>query len=175
MLLVRALAQLDEWDECDSLCSEMEGRKVPTRTTQFLRGFIARKRGRFGEAIKHFELARKAGRNDVAILRELASCYLISGDSASADACLKEAFELQPDNPYLIDMAVKVAVELRDLKTAGLQLERLRVFDSGPFYWHRMATYYVATDDIPAAVDAGMRSSREKHGRGRSSLASGVL
>lgn len=158
VLLVRALAQLDEWNECDSLCSEMEGRMMPTRTTQFLRGFVARKRSHFSDAIQHFELARKAGRNDVAVLRELASCYLISGDSANADACLKKAFELQPDNPYLIDMAVKVAMELRDLKTAGLQLERLRIFDSGPFYWHRMATYYVATGDIPAAIDAGMRS-----------------
>ena len=158
VLLVRALAQLDEWDECNSLCSEMEGRQMPTRTTQFLRGFVSRKRSHFGDAIKHFELARKAGRHDVAVLRELASCYLISGNSANADACLKEAFELQPDNPYLIDMAVKVAMELGDLKRAGEQLERLRIFDAGPFYWHRMATYYVATGDIPAAIDAGKRS-----------------
>ena len=131
---------------------------MPTRTTQFLRGFVSRKRSHFGDAIKHFELARKAGRHDVAVLRELASCYLISGNSANADACLKEAFELQPDNPYLIDMAVKVAMELGDLKRAGEQLERLRIFDAGPFYWHRMATYYVATGDIPAAIDAGKRS-----------------
>ncbi|MEO7932357.1 MAG: TIR domain-containing protein [Chthoniobacterales bacterium] len=158
VLLVRALAQLDEWGECDSLCSAMEGRKMPTRTTQFLRGFVARKRSYFSKAISHFELARKAGRNDVAVLRELASCYLISGDSRNADECLKEAFDLQPDNPYLIDMAVKVAMQLDDLKTAGQQLERLRIFDTGQFYWHRMATYYVATDDIPAAIDAGMRS-----------------
>lgn len=158
VLLVRALAQLDQWDECDTLCSEMEGRKIPTRTTQFLRGFISRKRSRFGDAIKYFELARKAGRNDVAVLRELASCHLISGDPKNADACLKEAFTLQPDNPYLIDMAVKVAMELRDLKTAGEQLERLRIFDAGPFYWHRLATFHVANSDIPAAIDAGLRS-----------------
>jgi tetratricopeptide (TPR) repeat protein len=158
VLLVRALAQLDQWDECKKLCSEMEGRKMPTRTTQFLRGFVARKRSHFGEAIKHFELARKAGRNDVAVLRELASCHLISGNPTSADACLKEAFALQPDNPYLIDMAVKVAMELRDLKTAGEQLERLRIFDVGPFYWHRLATFHLANGDVPAAIDAGLRS-----------------
>jgi tetratricopeptide (TPR) repeat protein len=158
VLLVRALAQLDEWEECDLLCSQMEARKMPTRTTQFLRGFVSRKRSHFAAAITHFELAREAGRNDVALLRELACCYLISGESALANNCLKEAFFLQPDNPYLIDMAVKIAVELRDLKTAGEQLERLRIFDAGPFYWHRMATFYVATGDIPAAIDAGMRS-----------------
>jgi tetratricopeptide (TPR) repeat protein len=58
----------------------------------------------------------------------------------------------------LIDMAVKVAIELRDLKAAGEQLERLRIFDAGPFYWHRMATYHVANGDIPAAIDSGLRS-----------------
>jgi tetratricopeptide (TPR) repeat protein len=158
VLLVRALAQLDEWEECNSLCTEMESRKMPTRTTQFLRGFVSRKRSHFGEAIKHYELARKAGRNDVAVFRELASCYLMSGDTTNANSCLKEAFDLQPDNPYLIDMAAKIAIERRELKTAGEQLERLRIFDAGPFYWHRMATYYVATGDIPAAIDAGKRS-----------------
>ena len=158
VLLVRSLAQLDEWEECNSICSDMEGRKMPTRTTQFLRGFVSRKRGHFKDAIKHFELARKAGRTDVAVLRELASCHLISGDPVTADVYLKEAFDLQPDNPYLIDMAVKIAMELRDLKRAGEQLERLRIFEASPFYWHRMATYYVATGDIPAAIDAGKRS-----------------
>lgn len=158
VLLVRALAQLDQWEECNTLCLEMESRKMPTRTTQFLRGFVARKRSHFDKAVKHFELARKAGRNDVAILRELASCHLISGDPKSADACLKEAFALQPDNPYLIDMAIKIAMKLRDLKTAGEQLERLKIFDVGPFYWHRLATFHVANGDVPAAIDAGLNS-----------------
>lgn len=158
VLLVRALAQLDHWDECNTLCSEMESRHTPTRTTQFLRGFVARKRSHFNDAIKHLEMAREAGRNDVAVLRELASCYLMTGDLATAAAYLKEAFDLQSDNTYLIDMAVKIAIEQRDLKTAGEQLERLRLFDAGPFYWHRMATYYVATGDVPAAIEAGMRS-----------------
>jgi tetratricopeptide (TPR) repeat protein len=55
-------------------------------------------------------------------------------------------------------MAVKVAMELRDLKTAGEQLERLRIFDVGPFYWHRLATFHLANGDVPAAIDAGLRS-----------------
>jgi tetratricopeptide (TPR) repeat protein len=158
VFLVRVLAQLDEWDECNTLCSVMEGRKLPTRTTQFLRGFVARKRSHFSDAIRHFEVARKAGRNDVAVLRELASCYLITGDSVRADVYLREAFDLQSDNPYLIDMAVKIAIEQRDLQRAAEQLERLRIFDSGQFYWHRMATYYVAMSDVTAAIDAGIRS-----------------
>ena len=114
VFLVRALAQLDEWEECNSLCSEMEAKKMPSRTTLFLRGFVSRKRGHFGDAIKHFELARKAGRYEVTVLRELAYCYFETGDTYSADALLKEAFGLQPDNSYLIDMAVQVAMKLRD-------------------------------------------------------------
>ena len=65
VLLVRSLAQLEEWVECDTLCAELERARLPIRTTAFLRGFVERKRNRIPNAITQFELARKAGRSDV--------------------------------------------------------------------------------------------------------------
>jgi tetratricopeptide (TPR) repeat protein len=152
------LAQLEEWPECDLLCSDLEYRKLPVRTTAFLRGFIDRKRGQIPSAIKQFELARTAGRNDVAVLRELAWCHFISGDSDKAEVMLNEAFELQTDNPYLIDMAVQVALQQGKFDVAQKQLERLRFFETDSFYWHRAATLHSRIVDMASAVEAALRS-----------------
>jgi len=155
VLLVRSLAQLEEWTECETLCANLERARLPVRTTAFLRGFVERKRNRILNATTQFELARKAGRNDVAVLRELAWCYFISGNSKLAQELLTEAFETQPDNPFLIDMSIQVAMQLDDLPTAKKQLERLRIFETEAFYWHRMATFHARTGNVQSAVEAG--------------------
>lgn len=158
VLLVRSLAQLEEWPECETLCSDLERAKLPTRTTAFLRGFVERKRNRIPNAITQFELALKAGRSDVALLRELAWCHFISGDPKAAETYLREAFALQPDNPFLIDMSIQVAMKLDDDGTVKAQLDRLRLFESENFYWHRMATFQAKTGNLPAAVESGIRA-----------------
>ena len=76
-LLVRSLAQLEEWEECETLCAALERKSLPVRTTAFLRGFVERKHNNIPSAITQFELARSAKRADVALLRELAWCYFI--------------------------------------------------------------------------------------------------
>lgn len=158
VLLVRSLAQLEEWTECETLCAALEREHMPIRTTAFLRGFVERKRNRIPNAITQFDLARKAGRKDVALLRELAWCHFISGDNKTANGLLQEAFETQPDNPFLIDMSIQVAMKLDDFDTAKKQLERLRLFESEAFYWHRMATFHARTGNVPAAIDAGIQA-----------------
>jgi len=156
--LVRALGHLYKWAECEEVLRKLDRMHVPIRTTSFLRGFVERKKGHIKEAIVYFEMCRSAGRSDVAVLRELAWCYYITGKLDEAEPLLTKAFELQPDNPFIIDLAIQIAVAREDLKMANEQLERLKLFETEAFYWHRKATIKSAEGNLPSAIEAGYRS-----------------
>ena len=100
----------------------------------FLRGFNARVRGRVLDAERHYVNAHKQNSNDRSTARELASVYLILGDSVKAEKFARAAYSLATHNPFTIDILVSALVRslgARCLSNPEVNslLERLAILD----------------------------------------------
>lgn len=151
--LIRALIQENMWTEANEALLQFES-VGPSHDILFLKGFLHRKKGEFDIAIEFFKKAEKAGRTGASLKRELASCYAIEGMLDEADKYLKQALRSNWDNPFLVDLGVKIATQMDNEKLARERLEQLKLIESAAFYQHRLSHVELRFGRIPEALEA---------------------
>ncbi|MEP0708910.1 MAG: TIR domain-containing protein [Parvibaculum sp.] len=107
----------------------------------YIRGFAARRKREYSEAVEAYRKSLAYGRAGVAIHRELGSCYFELGDLATAEAHIRQAEERSPHNRYIVDLRCTIALRLGDLETAERTLEVLERVDPSGFADHRRSTF----------------------------------
>jgi tetratricopeptide (TPR) repeat protein len=139
--LVRALIQKEQFDAADTEISAIVN-LGHLRDAWFLRGFLHRHRAEYDAAISAYEKSIEYGRNrhGVAVNRELAHCHYEIGKLEEAKEHIAEALKSDPDNRYIVDLEIQIAMRLRDRPTAERRLEILRIADDERFYLHRRST-----------------------------------
>lgn len=137
--VIRALAQLGRFTDTKKHIEYLRN-KGQFRDVYFLEGFIARLQGRTGDAVSAYEESIKRGRRGLAVQRELASCYFILRDMEKAQNHITIAQSLGPDNRYVVDLQIIIAVHKRDEDAARRGLELLMAIDRKEFYMHRLST-----------------------------------
>jgi tetratricopeptide (TPR) repeat protein len=136
MWLVKANIKLEAFpDAKDGI--EALSRIGAVKEAAYLEGFLQRHRGRLREATEHYRVALRHGMHGVAIHRELALCYFGIGNLAEARRHIDDAQRRQRDNPYIIDLMIKIACAQADETTARSLLRVLETVDRPAFVAHR--------------------------------------
>ncbi|SEM05948.1 Tetratricopeptide (TPR) repeat [Bosea lupini] len=118
----------------------------------YIRGFAARRRRNYPEAIEAYEKSLAFGRGGVAIHRELASSYFELGNLPKAEHHIQQAEERSPHNRYVVDLRCTIALRLGDLETAERALDVLERVDPSGFADHRRSTYEQARGNSSDAL-----------------------
>jgi tetratricopeptide (TPR) repeat protein len=137
--LVRALAQLERYEEAESYIKTLRDAGY-LRDAYFLTGFIERQKEHIGLAIEAYEKAIQQGRRGLAVHRELANCYFQMKDLDKAKKHIDIAQRLEPDNKFIVDLQIIIAISHRDETSARDKLRILKEIDKNEFYEHRRST-----------------------------------
>lgn len=138
--VAQALIRKERYDEADEHISALLSRGE-LKEAYYVRGFAARRKREYSEAIEAYEKSLANGRRGVAIHRELASCYFETGDLPAAEEHIREAEQQSPHNRYVVDLRCTIALRRGDLPTAERTLEILERIDSSGFAEHRRSTF----------------------------------
>ena len=160
--LIRALIQEERWQETEMEIRELQ-KRAPVRDVYFLKGFLERKRRSIPAAIDCFEQAQRLGRRDAAISRELALCYFLEGKMDEASRNITEALERHGDNPYLIDLSIKIAERMRDEVAVLDGLRRFEVVAKPVYYNYRLSRYKLTFGRLPEARAAAQAAVDCEH------------
>jgi tetratricopeptide (TPR) repeat protein len=151
--LIRALIQNEKWTVAETQIQELQ-RYGPIQDVYFLSGFLERKKGRATAAIDSYKKAERFGKRGAAINRELALCYFLVGDHKQASRYIKEALKRHGDNPYVVDLWIKIAVSQGDEASARKALGQLEMIDNRRYYQHRRSIVELSFGHLSEALTA---------------------
>jgi tetratricopeptide (TPR) repeat protein len=154
--LIRAQVQLERWDEAEAGIAVLRQQK-DLREAYFLTGFLARRRGRFAEAIKAFRKSVDLGGGRVAVYRELAFCQFKLGSLQEALETIRLAESIR-ENRYVADLKVKIETELGDEHAAREGLARLEILETPMFFNHRLSDVEATFGNFEKAYQASIRA-----------------
>lgn len=151
--VIRALIQEEDYEPADKQLQLLQTH-APLRDVKFLRGFLERKRGAIAAAVDAYHESERLGRNDAAISRELALCYLLSGSLDRAAVYISEALKKHGDNPYVVDLSAQIATRQKNEPAAREALQKLDLIGNKLYYHHRLSRVELAFGRIPEALAA---------------------
>ena len=149
--VAQALIRKERYDEA-SVHIETLVEAGHLKEALYVRGFQARRKREYGEAIQNYEKCLAYGRRGAAIHRELASCYFESGNVSKAEYHIQEAEKSSPHNKYIVDLRCTIAIRRGDLENARRTLEILDRVDSAGFADHRRSTFEQAKGESQNAL-----------------------
>jgi tetratricopeptide (TPR) repeat protein len=127
----------------------------------YVRGFAARRKRDYSDAIEAYNKSLAHGRGGVAVHRELASSYFELGDLPKAEHHIRQAEQLSPHNRYVVDLRCTIALRLGDLETAERSLDILERVDPSGFADHRRSTFEQARGAREAALEFAESANRK--------------
>jgi tetratricopeptide (TPR) repeat protein len=126
----------------------------------FLRGFNARVAGHLPEAEQHFRVAYDLNLRNYSLLRELSALLIGIGKFEEGEQYARRAYEIAPDNPFVVDILVRCLIGRGLLVSRSGQseidtlMERLKLVegDDMSFYDIRMAEMALYRGDLDQAA-----------------------
>ncbi len=124
----------------------------------YLEGFRCWKRRKFKDAINYFELAIKAGDNSITVHRDLAECYYQINQIGKAQKEIAlvmgtEDGDRKISNPFILDLASKIAISLDNFELARELLDKQELVDRSENVEHRWATFYMKKEQYSDALE----------------------
>lgn len=119
----------------------------------YLQGFRFWKRRKYHEAIDKFLLAKTSGDDSIPTHRDLAECYYQTNQIGNAQQEINSVLKSRKiNNPFILDLATKIAIETDDFDYANTLLEKQELVDRHENIEHRRATYYMKMLDYETAL-----------------------
>ena len=151
-VLFKSLVQLEQWTEAGEILLQFE--KAGYLNASYLKGFMLRKQRRYPEALKAFELAAISGNRSYSLHRDNADCLYRCGRLDDALREIQWVLERNAQNIYVLDLIIKICIDLQSFKEAEKNLVQLERFDiERRFYHHRKATLLAAQGHWEAALN----------------------
>ncbi len=156
-------ARLNQTDELYTVVRGLEqiGTRVARRNAWFLKGFKARKGGRYEDAEHAYRSAYKLDIRHFHVLRELSHVLLLQDKFEEAIMIAEAAVERHPSNSYALDTLVGAKIGHME-KNGGKQdseieelferLEEACAFDKTSFFDIRKAYYLASHGNYPDAI-----------------------
>jgi len=152
----------DEFTFGISVLERFAGDSRATSSAHFLRGFRARLQGHLPEAEKEYRASIEHSPGNFSAVRELAYVCRVRGDFDSAEAFARKAYEIAPDNPYIIDILLTILLNQnstrhnRDQVEIEFLFEKLRQFGEGAdhsFFTARRAEFELKRGNLAEACN----------------------
>lgn len=156
--IARAEAHLEHYDEAFAAIQKIK--PLSLKDAKFCEGFVFRKQGKFSEAIAAYSSALALGMRGVAVHRELGSCYFGLGNYKDAKVHLGRAREADPDNKYLLDYEITIAIAEERFDDAFNLLDVLQTVEDATRYLHRYSTFEFAQGRFGEALTAAEKAVR---------------
>ncbi|TPK39236.1 tetratricopeptide repeat protein [Mesorhizobium sp. B2-5-4] len=154
--LARAYTQLEMYTDAQPLIELVK--KKSMKEARFLEGFLQRKRGDTKAAAARYKEAIALGMRGAAVHRELGQCLYEENDFKGAAAHLQRAHEADPDNKYVIDFEVKVAVAEERFEDALALLDKLSKVEDESRVEHRRSTILLGQGKLEEAFLAARQA-----------------
>lgn len=130
-------------------------RTAHDKSVYYLEGFRLLKRRQYQEAIKRFLLAIESGDSSIPTYRDLAECYYQTNQIEEAQKKIETVMkDRKINNPFIVDMAAKIAISIGDFEKASDILDKQALVDRPENVAHRWATYYLKKEDYAAAIES---------------------
>lgn len=155
--LIRSLIQSGKWQQAEEEISIFQT-YARQREVYFMIGFLERKRGNLDGAIKAFQRSKRYGSRKNAISKELALCYLLTGDLGQAWEQIQLALVRENDNPYVIDLWLEIATRKKDQVAIRKALATLQVVGTRHVYLSRLARTELALGNLIQARTAAKQA-----------------
>lgn len=130
----------------------------------YLKGFRFLKRKQYRLAIEQLELAIEYGNQSIPAYRDLAESYYQVNNITEAQKQINLVMKKRKiENPYIIDMAAKIAIAQKGFLEAEDYLRKLEIIDRPESVAHRWASYYLKKGDFDNALmyaEAACRGER---------------
>ncbi|RDL51431.1 hypothetical protein BLJAPNOD_02565 [Ensifer sp. M14] len=160
--LARAYTQREMYSDAEFAIESVK--KKSMKEARFLEGFLLRKKGDTANAAKRYSEAIALGMGGAAIHRELGQCLYEENDFKGAAVHLQRAREADPDNKYVIDFEVKVAVAEERFEDAELLLSKLSKVEDEARVEHRRSTILLGQGKLDEAFSAAKSAMElDKH------------
>ena len=158
----KALVQLEKYNEAGQALKEIERRG--DRQYFYLKGFMLRKQYKYQDAIKAFESALATGDRNYALLRDYADCLYRCNRLTEAIKQLDEVLKRDTENMFVLDLMVRICLDLNKLPEAKKWLSMLESVDyEERFIHHRKATFLARSKqliDALAEADAACQTGK---------------
>lgn len=145
----------DDWNkyepEENKLLDELETHYDKT-TVFYLNGFRHLKRKQYPEAIKCLRLSLDAGNESITAYRDLAEGYYQIKEYSEAMKQIDQVMKKKNIvNPYIVDLAAKIAIAQEDYALAEDYLRKQEYVDRPEYVAHRWASYYLKRNKLEEA------------------------
>ncbi|MGV0068524.1 tetratricopeptide repeat protein [Mycobacterium colombiense] len=149
---LKALVKMRQYRDAEAELAEIEA--LGDKRYFFLKGFLLRAQGRLDEALGAYRSALRVGDTRVSVHREIAFCFMNTGNYDEAVKACNRALALDAANPYVLDTLVSSYIGMKNYPKAKNALDELeRVDVTGRFTHHRRASFYAATRQYELALD----------------------
>jgi tetratricopeptide (TPR) repeat protein len=119
MLQIDQLHQAADWQRAEQMITERMRQQPENSRLAYLLGDHYRYRSEFGQAIIAYEAARALGDDSAGLWRNLGVCYEQTGADSKAEAALKKAIALNPQDAWALNyLGYWWADENRNLEAA---------------------------------------------------------
>ncbi len=160
--LSRAYTQIERYNDATDIIAAVKKKSMKEART--LEGFLQRKRGDMKGGAERYLEAIALGAGGAAIHRELGQCLFEEGDLKGAAEHLRQAHQADPDNKFVIDFEVQVAIAENRFADAEVLLEKLSRVEDESRVEHRRSTLYSEQGNLDQAYDAAKKALKlNKH------------
>ena len=147
----KSLVQLGKRAEAELALSEIN--QKGDRQYFYLKGFMLRKENKHKDAIKAFESALAIGDRNYAVLRDYAECLYRCGRLQEAVDKLNEVLKKDTENMFVLDLMVRICLDLKRLDDAKKWLSLLESVDyEERFVHHRKASFLAKKNEFVKAL-----------------------
>jgi tetratricopeptide (TPR) repeat protein len=149
VILFKSLVRENE--NTDEVLKELKDRNY--RGYNALKGFRDLKKKKYPEAIKSYTLALASGDESLAVYREIAECYYWMSDYENAKNHINKVLKRNTrPNPFVLDLAAKIAIENQEFEIAIEHISALELVDRPENVSHRKALLYSKQGDYNKAI-----------------------
>ncbi|MBD2427705.1 hypothetical protein [Phormidium sp. FACHB-1136] len=164
----KAFIHQEKWQEAEQEIQKLK-EYAPLRNVYYLEGFLNRKQRKNQDAINSYLEARRYGRDDEALNRELGHCYFFVGEYEKANNCVQKVLQRQQDrkrvNFYALDLQAQIAIALGDEDLALGSIDQLRDIDESAYYYRKSRFEFLLGDKNVAEQCAEKAKSSNKNPR----------
>lgn len=160
-ILYKSLVQSERWEEAESELKIIE--ESGNWNFPYLKGFMLKKKSKYTEAIKYFEISLHSGNRGYNVYRDYGECLHKCGRNKEALRVVKKVLKSDSENIYVLDLITRICIDGQMYDLVEKYLSILEKYDfEKRFLYHRKSSYFAAKEMYNAALTQAEAACKTK-------------